>query len=480
MKKAKSKGVFFLVFSLMVVLLIGCHKNQKKPNIVFILSDDHGAQAVSCYDSTLIQTPNIDRIASGGAIFNNCFVTNSICAPSRAAILTGKYGHKNGVTGNDNTFDNTQITFPKLLNNAGYQTALVGKWHLKSTPTGFDYWNILPGQGDYIDPVFIERGDTVSYKGYVTDIITDLSLEWLKQRDKSKPFCLLTHHKAVHTPNIPPEKYEGLFEVKYIPLPETFYDDYSNRSKAASLQRIEFTKERPDFPKHYRNVPDTISEELYPEAKYQLVMKDYLACVKSMDDNIGRIISWLKENNLAENTILIYASDQGFFLGEHRWFNKRFMYEESIKMPLVVQYPARVKPGTVVNEMIMNIDFAPTILDFAGSNVPEKMQGRSFRNILTGNKLTEPWRDVVYYHYYERGFGMQKHYGIRTQRYKLIHFYEPIDEWEMFDLTQDPHEMNNIYNNPDYSESRKDLKQQLLEQIKKCEDTTVPTRLLSK
>lgn len=441
------------------------------------MSDDHAARAISIYDQALVHTPNIDKIGSNGAVFNNTFCTNSICAPSRATILTGKYSHKNGVQGNREPFDGSQETFPKLLHSAGYQTALVGKWHLKSKPTGFNYWNILPGQGDYNNPVLIDNGDTVKHTGYVTDIITDLSLQWLENRDKSKPFCLLTHHKAVHTPNIPPDKYKGLFEDINIPLPVSFYDDYANKSKAASNNRIGFSPQRPNFPQHYRNLLDSIPEELYAEAKYQMIMKDYLSCVKSMDDNIGRIINYLEENNLTDNTILIYTSDQGFFLGEHGWFNKRFMYEESIKMPLVMQYTGKIPAHTQVNDIIMNIDFAPTLLDFAGVAIPESIQGKSFKNLLLEDKSDQEWRDAMYYHYYEMAFDMVQHYGIRTDRYKLMHFYEPVNEWEMYDLQNDPYEMNNIYNFPLYLNQQKMLKKKLDDQINKYDDNTVPNTL---
>jgi len=469
-----------VVYLFLFFLFAGACKNvndqseYEKPNIIFIMSDDHAARAISLYNDELVQTPNIDKIGRDGAVFHNAFCTNSICAPSRATILTGKYSHRNGILDNRTPFDGSQETFPKLLREAGYQTALVGKWHLHSKPTGFNYWNILPGQGDYNDPVLIDNGDTIKHRGYVTDIITDLSLQWLENRDKSKPFCLLTHHKAVHTPNIPPEKYKKLFEDRHIPLPVSFYDSYKGKSKAASKNRIGFSHKRPNFPKHYRDLPDSIPDELYVEAKYQMIMKDYLSCVKSMDDNIGRIITYLEENKLTDNTILIYTSDQGFFLGEHGWFNKRFMYEESIKMPLVMQYPARIKPKTDVNEIILNLDFAPTLLDFAGIDIPVSMQGESFKDILLEEELDPEWRDEMYYHYYEMAFDMAKHYGVRTDRYKLIYFYEPIDEWEMYDLQNDPYEMNNIYNNAQYLQQQKMLKKKLMEQIYKYEDNSMP------
>jgi len=463
-----------LCVNLLLAVLIGltsCNKKQDNPNIIFILSDDHGAQAISCYDSTLINTPNIDRIASNGAIFKNSFVTNSICAPSRAAILTGKYGNANGVMNNRTPFDTSQITFPKLLKQKGYQTALVGKWHLKTKPSGFDYSCILPGQGDYLDPEFILDKDTVKFNGYVTDIITDIGLKWLNNRKKDSPFCLLIHHKATHTPNIPPEKYINLFQEKEIPLPATFYDDLSSRSTAVKNQNITL---RRGFPKHYRSLPDSIDQQSEKYARYQMVMEDYLGCVKSLDDNIGRVLDYLEEDKLKENTIVIYASDQGFFLGEHGWFNKRFMYEESMKMPLVMQYPAKINSGTVVNEMVLNIDLAPTILDFSLLEIPNSMQGRSMRNLLSNNTPVQNWRHSVYYHYDEwNGFKVPSHFGIRTDQYKLIHYYD-FDEWELYDLNKDPNELNNVINNPDHQKLVDSLKLKIKEERLFYGDTLSP------
>jgi len=456
-----------LLFLLVLSIAFGCVKvsdeTSTPPNIIFIMSDDHAAKAISAYDDRLVPTPNIDRIADEGAIFNNSFVTNSICAPSRAVLLTGRYSHKNGVLDNKTPFDSSQVTFPKLLQGKGFQTALVGKWHLKSQPSGFHYWNVLPGQGDYMNPQFIENGDSVKYTGYVTDIITDLSIQWLDQRDKSKPFCLLTHHKAAHTPNIPPEKYKGLYEERTIPLPANFYDDYEGRD-AAKIQRIAFDNERPFFPYHYRKIPKGTPKDSIAYTKYQTVMQDYLAVIRSLDDNVGRLLDYLDQNGLADNTLVVYTSDQGFFLGEHGWFNKRFMYEESIKMPLVARMPKMIEAGTQVNEMVLNIDFAPTFLDLAGASIPTEIQGTSMLPLFEKTTLPNDWREAMYYHYYDliRFGNIQKHYGIRTDRYKLIHFYEEIDEWELYDLKNDPTELNNIYGSSNHSAIEKDLKQELL------------------
>ena len=503
----------FIYLMLMVLIVSACSEEKKispKPNIIFIMSDDHAERAISAYGSTLIQTPNIDRIANEGIRFNNSFVTNSICAPSRAVLLTGNYSHLNGLRDNRDEFDGSQLTFPKLLQNAGYQTSIIGKWHLKTEPTGFDYYNVLQGQGQYYGPTFIENGDTIKYEGYVTDLITDFAIENLRNRDKDKPFCLLYHHKAPHRNWMPDAKYFSMYKDEDLPLPETFYDDYSTRSAAAKEQdmRIEdmylsvdmklqpedydietgsggkksFNVE-PAWIKYYNLMTDeektawdahydplnkafreaNLSGNELLEWKYQRYMKDYLRTVASVDDNIGRLLDYLDKEGLAENTIVIYTSDQGFYLGEHGWYDKRFMYEESFSMPLVVRYPKEITLGTVADELVMNLDFAPTFLDYAGVDIPDEMQGLSLRGLMKGEQQQD-WRKSVYYHYYEYPHGwhnVKQHYGVRTERYKLIHFYNDIDAWELYDLDVDPNELNNLYENPDYADLIDELKIEL-------------------
>jgi len=449
--------------------LIGCcGRVGARPNIIFIMTDDHASHALSCYGSRINQTPNLDRIAREGMRFNNCFCTNSICAPSRAVILTGKYSHLNGVTDNRLTFDGTQQTFPKLLQQAGYLTAMIGKWHLKSEPTGFDYYNVLPGQGLYHDPVLKEKGQEwqpgnrggKKYQGYVSDVITDVVLDWLESRQRDKPFLLMYHHKAPHRHWEPAERYMDLYEDD-IPLPETFDDDYQTRSAAAREQ--EMTIERHLTPRDVKEEPpEGLSGWELKKWKYQRYMEDYLRCVQSVDDNVGRLLDYLDESGLAENTVLVYTSDQGFYLGDHGWFDKRFMYEESLRMPLLVRYPKKIRPGSVNEDMVLNLDFGPTFLNFAGVAAPADMQGRSFRQSLLGNTPGD-WRTSMYYHYYEYpgAHMVKRHYGVRTQRYKLIHFYNDIDAWELYDLQEDPHELNNVYDNPAYSDVVQNLKAEL-------------------
>ncbi|MHC4659280.1 MAG: sulfatase/phosphatase domain-containing protein [Planctomycetota bacterium] len=435
---------------------------KDRPNIIFIMADDHASHALSCYGSSINKTPNLDRLANEGMRFDNCFCTNSICAPSRAVILTGKYSHLNGVIDNLKRFDGGQVTFPKLLQQAGYETAMVGKWHLKSEPKGFDYWNVLPGQGKYHNPQFIEMGQRKRYTGYVTDLITDFCLDWLKQRKSDKPFCLMYHHKAPHRNWQPDEKHAKMYDNVDIPVPETFDDDYKTRSNAALEQEMTIA--------HHLRVPgDTKIKP--PEGltgrdlehwKYQRYIKDYLRCVASIDDNVGRLLKYLDESGLTENTVVVYTSDQGFFLGDHGWFDKRFIYEESLRMPLLVRYPKEIKSGSVNRDIVLNLDFAPTFLGFAGVAVPADMQGRSFRSLL-GGKTPKDWRTSMYYHYYEYPIVhmVKRHYGVRTKRYKLIHFYYDIDAWELYDLQKDPNELNNLYGDPAYASITAQLRTEL-------------------
>jgi len=448
-------------------LVAGCQtlgpgSGGKRPNILFIMTDDHSAAAMSCYGSRINRTPNLDRLAREGMRFDSCFCTNSICAPSRATILTGTYSHVNGVVDNRLPFDGSQATFPQVLQKAGYETAMIGKWHLKDDPTGFDYWNVLPGQGAYHDPDLIEMGERKPHKGYVTDIITDLCIDWLQSRTGEKPFCLMYHHKAPHRNWQPDEKHADLYEEIDIPVPETFDDDYATRSDAAREQEMTIAK--------HLNIPyDT---KIEPPAglegaalknwKYQRYIKDYLRCVASVDENVGRMLDYLDEAGLTQNTVVVYTSDQGFYLGEHGWFDKRFMYEESLRMPLLVRYPNEIDPGSVNNDIVLNIDFAPTFLDLAGAPVPTEMQGESCRPILQGHTPRD-WRKSMYYHYYEYPavHMVKRHYGVRTERYKLIRFYYDVEAWELYDLETDPHELVNRYDDPAYASVVQELKQEL-------------------
>ena len=486
------KNINKIIYSLPLFLIQSAYSKEGKPmNIIFIMSDDHAMQAISAYGnpvSKLAPTPNIDKIAHDGAIFNNNYCCNSISGPSRAAIITGKHSHKNGFMKNwAKGFDNTQQTLPKILQKNGYQTAIIGKWHLVSKPTGFDYWIVLNDQGEYNNPDCITEEDTVQYKGYVTDIITDITKKWLDSRDKNKPFFLMMHHKAVHRNWVPAEKYYHLYENIKFPLPENYYDDYTGRI-AASKQKMNIYRDMYEghdlkmvtgansdtllydpWPQAFMNrmTPDEKNrffeayrkrnndfyaspknEKEIAEWKYQRYLQDYLAVVKSVDDSVGEILEYLKENGLDENTLVVYTSDQGFYLGEHGWFDKRFMYEESMVMPMVMSCPSIISPGTKINQLTQNIDFAPTFLDLCGIEIPADMQGISFKPLLEGKKVKN-WRKYLYYHYYEfPGFhSVRAHYGIKGKRYKLIHFYKD-NNWELYDLKTDPHEMNNIFGKP--------------------------------
>lgn len=466
---------------LLGVIAIGCSSPEeaKRPNIIFIFSDDHTYQAIGAYGNKLAKTPNIDRIAGEGALLNNNLVTNSICGPSRATLLTGKYSHKNGYKRNDKTlFDITQFLFPRALQESGYQTAYIGKLHLNSLPEGFDYWNILPGQGHYYNPDFIGQSkDTVRYEGYVSDLISKFSLDWLDKRDPSKPFFITIGHKATHREWNPAIEDLGAYDDVTFPIPATFYDDYKGREAAAKQDMsIETTmrlkedlkvdldfenafnykrltpEQRAKIKSYYDGVArDYHSKERkgneLTEWKFQRYLKDYLSTANSLDRNIGRVLDYLKEKGLEENTVVIYASDQGFYLGEHGWFDKRFIYEQSMRTPFVIRYPGVIAPGTVVDELVANIDWAPTVLDLAGVKAPAEVQGASFLPLLKKGGQKADWRDAVYYHYYEfpQPHHVYPHFGLRTDRYKLVRFYGGIDTWEFYDLKEDPDELNNLY-----------------------------------
>jgi arylsulfatase A-like enzyme len=461
---------------------------DSRPNILFIMSVDHAAHAISAYGSVVNQTPNIDRIATEGARFDNVFCGNAICAPSRATILSGAHSHVNGVLTLADRFDGAQVTFPKLLQDAGYQTAIFGKWHLghggEADPTGFDAWTILPDQGLYHDPFFFVQGEEQRFEGYATDLITDFSLDWLAQRDPERPFMLMTHHKAPHRPWEPDEKHATMYEDIEIPEPETFDDDYATRPAAeAALMRIGRDMTFTDLK---AEPPAALSEAEHKRWAYQRYMKDYLRCIASVDDNVGRMLDWLDASGLAENTIVIYTSDQGFFLGDHGWYDKRFMYEESLRMPFVMRYPREIAAGSVVDAMVSNIDFAPTFLDYAGLDVPKRMQGVSFREVARG-ATPDGWQESIYYRYWMHlsHHGVAAHYGVRTATHKLIRYYgralgttESVDRdteqyWELFDLDADPNELRNIHGDPACAEVQASLHAELDRLMEKYGDTPV-------
>jgi arylsulfatase A-like enzyme len=457
----------------------------KRPNIVFVFTDDHACQAISAYGSNRNKTPNIDRLARGGMLFEKCYVTNSICAPSRAVIQTGKHSHLNGVYRNGIRFDGSQQTFPKLLRKAGYQTAIVGKWHLKSVPTGFDYSEVLPGQGSYYNPAMKKNGKPTKHTGYTTDIITDLGLRWLKEeRDARKPFMLMIQHKAPHRAWEPGPKHLTMYDDVTMPEPDNLFDDYSGRGTAARTQdmTIKKTMNSGDLklrtPRNLNPEQRKVWEAAYgpkneafrranPQGKdlirwkYQRYIKDYLRCIASVDENIGRVLEYLDRTGLAKNTIVMYSSDQGFYLGEHGWFDKRFMYEESFRMPFVVRWPGVTKAGSVNEDIVSNLDFAETFLDIAGARVPADMQGASLVPILKGRTPAD-WRKSFYYHYYEfpAVHSVRRHYGVATGRHKLIYFYN-IKEWELYDLEKDPREMKSVYADPAYAGKVAELKAEL-------------------
>ncbi len=525
----------FIVFPILIFVFASCKSSKGKepqkesterPNILFIMSDDHAYQAISAYSDKLIQTPNIDRIADEGMLFTNACVTNSICAPSRATILTGKHTHINGKIDNRVPFDTTQVTFPQLFQNAGYETAMYGKLHFGNNPKGVDDFMILPGQGNYINPKFITKKGDTTITGYVSDIITDLTINWLdKKRDKEKPFMMMYLHKAPHRPWWPsPEKFAE-FTKKTFPEPASLFDDYSNRGTAAKtaemnlLQHMKYghdSKIRPEiieemggvepyvppmnwggidgFTRPYgranaeqkalydpvldsintwfkANWP-TMNDKQKMKWKYQRYMQDYLGCISSVDDNVGRVLDYLDESGLAENTIVIYTSDQGFYLGEHGWFDKRFIYDESFKTPLMIRWPNEITPNTTNDEMVQNLDFAQTFLEAAQIEAPSDMQGESLIPLLKGD--TALWkRDAVYYHYYEYPavHMVKRHYGVVTKEYKLTHFYYDVDEWELYDRINDPQEMVNVYNDPAYAATVAELHKKLDELRVKYKDS---------
>lgn len=523
MQNLNKQGLIYLAgVSTLCGILPACSPQKGEPqkpmNILYIMSDDHSYQTISAYDRRYIETPNIDRLANEGVLFSNSFVANSISGPSRACLLTGKHSHKNGFVDNSTSFDGSQQTFPKLLQQVGYETAIVGKWHLHSDPTGFNYWNILPGQGDYYNPMFIDNGEKKMMEGYATNITTDIALDWLSSgRDKDKPFCMLLHHKAPHRTWMPDTCDLGMFDDIEFPLPDNFFDGYNGRT-AACMQEMSIIKDmdlvydlkmadaeneihtprkgleaggrdmynRTGGPGRMNEAQKAIWDKYYQPIikdfkdrklqgkelanwKFQRYMKDYLSVIHSVDRNIGRILDYLEENGLLENTIVVYTSDQGFYMGEHGWFDKRFMYQESYRTPLLVRFPGG--KHRVINQMVQNIDHASTFLELGGTSLPEDLQGESYLPLLKGENPTG-WRQSLYYHFYEypAEHAVKRHYGVSTDRYKLIHFYNDIDEWELYDLQNDPHEMNNLYNTPGYDIVIADMKKELVRLQKLYDD----------
>ena len=498
----KKLHLTFLLIAI-IILTISCTKEKKqsdsRPNIIYMMADDHASQAISAYQSRLAEiapTPNLDRIARDGVMFNNCFCTNSICTPSRAVILTGKHSHSNGVLDLADKLDSTtQVTTPMLLQKAGYYTGMIGKWHLHTQPFGFDYWKVMVGQGQYHDPLYWEKGlgwkanniGAKQYSGYVTDITTNMALEFIANRPKEKPFCLMLHFKAPHDPWDYNEKYDSLYTDVSIPEPGNLFDDYLTRGKGIQ----ECTQKIGNCHTIFSEQTEQLQGEQRKKAQYQIYLKKYLRCIASIDENVGKLLNYLDENGLSNNTIIVYTSDQGFFLGEHGLYDKRFMYEESMKMPLLIKYPAKIEAGQVNNELVSNLDFAETLLDYAGVEIPTSMQGMSLVPLLE-NRSVE-WRDALYYRYWMHGahFNVPAHFGIRTTTDKLIFFYghdlgthhvvnyqdgeikgadtrlipwkveEPY--WEYYDLTEDPHEMKNGYrekiNQPRISELKIKLRE---------------------
>lgn len=468
-----------IIIGLLTCTPLHAGQKNKRPNIVYIMSDDHASTAISCYGSWLskqFKTPNLDRLAAQGMRFTNALVTNSICTPSRAAILTGLYSHRNGVYTLADPIDPRRPHIGHLFQMAGYQTALIGKWHLHTDPTGFDFWEILPGQGKYIDPVFITQDKKKKvYKGeYATDVTTDICLDWLKKRDKNKPFMMMCHHKAPHRPWDPAPRDKDLFDGVTIAEPPTLLDHYENRSKAAAntTMMVGIHNNATDLGVP---IPKDLKGDDLRRWAYQIYMKRYLSCVKAVDDNVGRLLDYLQKEGLEEETIVIYTSDQGFFLGEHGYYDKRFMYEPCLTTPLIVRFPGHIKGGTVnAKDMVLNIDYGPTMLDYAGIAIPKEMQGRSFRSLLEG-KTPDDWRKSMYYRYYMHlaDHSVPAHYGVRTDRYTLIYFYgQPLGksgakntptepEWELFDRQKDPEQIRNVYSDPGYAPVVRELKTEL-------------------
>jgi len=486
-----------ILTGLLSALSAGVAAGADRPNILFILTDDHAAHAIGAYGSRVNQTPHLDRLAREGALLENVFATNSICTPSRAAILTGQYSHINGVTV-FNRFDSTRMTVARLLQKGGYYTGMIGKWHLGSDPVGFDRWEILPGQGAYSSPLFYTATGETTYTGrYVTDVITDRAIDFMEKRPRNQPFLLMVHHKAPHRPWEPDAAHASRFAAQRIPEPVTFWDSYATRTDAlhenqqrvaADLTRRDLKLQPPadlageELTSWLSTTPDTVTivrdgktvtltGEPLIRWKYQRYMQDYLATVQSVDDNVGRLLAFLDSHGLAKNTIVVYTSDQGFFLGDHGLFDKRFMYEESLRMPFLVRWPGGIKRGTRSRAIALNVDFAPTLLDAAGIPVPAEMQGRSLLPVLRG-RVPSDWRTSMYYRYYHDpgNHNTRAHYGVRTVTHKLIHFWKK-DQWELFDLVNDPYELHNLYGEPGQEQLAATLKTELVRLKQSLGDT---------
>lgn len=507
------------LFALVLWCFGGFASGAERPNIVFIFSDDHALRTIGAYGSGLNETPNIDRIAREGALFTRSYCTNSICCPSRATILTGKHSHKNGVTRNGSPWSGDQFVFTRALSAAGYKTAVIGKWHLRGWPSNeFDYWKLLSGgggQGHYYNPEFQRMdGGTERIEGYSTDIIADQSIQWMDEQHRAgQPFMMMCQFKAPHIHRIPPPRHMDICDGKTLPEPETLFDDYQGRTRYAEqcwmrlfgmeehilnitppagqydMNQREFQflgrmtdEQRTAFHRSYD--PDNEEYRVLRTAgqlegrglgryMYQRFLKDYLGCVAAIDDNVGRILTWLDEQGLSENTVVVYSSDQGFFTGEHGWNDKRWMYEETVSMPLMMRWPDRIAPGTNVSAMVQNIDYAPTFLDIAGVPVPDEIQGRSLLPLFGGN-VPDDWRDAIYYHYYMDGaYNLPRFEGVRTERYKLINYYFPEQDWELFDLEKDPHELRSVYGDSQYADVRDALKREL-QRLRKQYEVTEP------
>ncbi len=528
---------FAVVFITACIILGGCNseasedinanqnQEQQQPNIIVMYSDDHTAQSIGAYQDALdyglkldhTPTPNIDRLADEGMRFDNAFVTNSICKPSRAVLLTGTHNHKNKVWTNRESIDVNLQTFPSLLQQAGYQTAMVGKWHLGSEPQGFDYYEVLHGQGPYYNPTMRTKEGDVDRQGHTSEIITDRALHWLKQREQGSPFMLMYNHKAPHRNWLPGPKHLNDYRNRDLPEAPSLFYDYSGLASPAENQEMEINNHMswgwdlkvPKDPETGESVDnweslvnrnnltdeqletilkayekdnqelydnwDEMSDEDKRRWKYQRSQKDYLRVIRGVDDGVGRLMDYLKRENLYDNTVVIYAGDQGFFLGENGWFDKRWIYEESMRMPLIVHWPEGIEPESVNEQLVQNLDLAPTLLDLAGTEIPDNIQGESLVPLLKGENPSD-WRDAAYYHYYEgppRVHNVAKHYGIRTDRYTIAHYYEQ-DEWELFDLQEDPEQLQSVYDDPEYSDVQKRLKEKIEELQEKYEVEFMP------
>ena len=469
-------------------LAAGPASAERPPNILFIFTDDLTCQALSCYgdERRLLDTPHIDRLARGGMRFDRCLVTNSICGPSRATILTGKYSHKNGFYNNSNCrFDGSQPTFPKMLQAAGWQTAIVGKWHLVSEPTGFDHWQVLPGQGIYYNPPMLTAAGKGVERGYVTDVITDLAVRWLRQRDPDRPFLLMAQHKAPHREWAPAVRHLGWDGDRPHAEPATLFDDFTGRSRAVAEHDMGLDRTFTPLDAKFRTPPGIDGDDLAAwqahyaprnaafEAdpprgadlvrwRYQRYMHDYLACVKAVDESVGRLLDELDALGIADETVVVLSSDQGFFLGEHGWFDKRWIFEESLRTPLIVRWPGLTRPGSRCGRIVSLVDFAPTFLALAGLPRPADMQGRGLQPLLAEH-ADAPWRTSLYYHYYEfpSPHHVRPHRGVVTDRHKLVHYEGDLDEWELLDREVDPHETRSFHDDPAYADTRRALEAEL-------------------